>query len=106
MVSWVPHQEVLPQHKLLGTREKASPKEVLQFWGGKAAPKEVLTDLLQQRRFPQYKSYSSEGKGSLAIGSQGILRSHTAQQSHARDLLGGKNPGGWLPLLRGEAGEN
>ena len=79
---------------------KACPNTSVAVLRGKAAPKEVLTDLLQQRRFPQDKCNSSEGKGSLAIGSQGILQSHTAQQSHLRDLLGGKNPGGWLPLLR------
>ena len=48
------------------------------------------------------KWYSSEGNGSLAVGSQGIPRSHTTQQTSHKSFIG-KDTRGWLPLLWQEA---
>lgn len=50
---------------------------MLQFWG---------------RRLPQSKGYSSERKGILAFGSQGIPQSHTVQQTSHRRFLGREKP--------------
>ena len=44
-------------------------------------------------------------KGILAVESQGISQSHPGSPD-TKALSGGKNPGGWLPLLGQEAAEN
>lgn len=49
------------------------------------------------------KCYNCVLKGILAVKSQGVRQGHTTTRSHhnkppTRSLLGGKNPGGWLPL--------
>ena len=57
-------------------------------------------------RFPQGKCYSSVWRGIEAIKSQVIPQNHTTQQTSNKRCIGRENPGGWLPLLRGETLEN
>lgn len=52
-----------------------------------------------RRRFSQCECYSSEGKGILQSGAKEYHKTIPYNRSHTRDLLGGENPGGWLPLL-------
>lgn len=52
------------------------------------------------------KYYSSDGKASWQLGAWEYHKITPHNIPHTRDLLGGKKPGGWLPLLRWERSEN
>lgn len=65
-----------------GLRGKASPLEVLQFWG---------------KSFPN-GGVTAETKKIPAVGSQGITQNHTQQQTSQKSFIG-RYTGGSLPLL-------
>lgn len=50
------------------------------------------------RSFSQCKCYSYEGKGILQSGAKAYHKVVPYNRSHTRDLLGGENSGGWLPV--------
>lgn len=55
-------------------------------------------------RRPQYTVL--KGRMSLQSGTKGYLKVILHSKCHMSDVLGGKTPGGWPPLLRGEAAED
>lgn len=55
-------------------------------------------------RHPQYTVL--KGRMSLQPGTKGYLKVILHSKCHTSDVLGGKTPGRWLPLLRGEAAED
>lgn len=73
---------------------------------GEKFPSKSITTLLWQRKFSP-KCYISEGKGIPWQSEAKEYHKVTLYNTlHIRDLLGGENPGEWLPQLRREAAEN
>lgn len=55
-------------------------------------------------KLPWWRCCSSKGEGILAVGSQRIPQSHTAQQTHTRELLEGPQGSGCLCLSEKQGG--
>lgn len=89
-------------------RKMRTPQRYLRCAEGRAEP--ATTELhLQPRLYllfeTGYLCYSSEGKGILAVWSQGLAQSHTTQQASYKRFIG-KDARWWLPLLGPEVAEN
>lgn len=82
-------------------RRKASPAQLLQLW------REMLLQWkcynCKGRGFPYVSVTALRGKRSWQPEAKKYPKVTLHNKSHARDLIGRKISGGWLPLLRREA---